>query len=295
MKHENDTLRKQIILFLGLTITLSWIIFLVIPIKGLVYGQGVSVLLLTIAMMVPTISSLLTRFITKEGFKNMYLLPNFRGNIKKYILVYFGPTILLFVSAVIYFLILPANFDPKFLKLKSMMEANGITNVPPKNLLIIQGVQIIIIGPIINLIPTLGEEIGWRGYLLPKLRKIFSDKKALVITGIIWGLWHLPVIVIGHNYGTDYAGYPWTGILAMILFCLVMGIIEGYAMIKFNSVIPAAMIHSTINSGAALPILLSKSSSNPILGPAITGLLGNLPFVILAIILFVKMGKGEAY
>lgn len=61
----------------------------------------------------------------------------------------------------------------------------------------------------------LGEIKCWRAYLLPKLRMSLSDRAALIITGVIWGIWHLPVIVMGHNYGTDYWGYPWLGILTM--------------------------------------------------------------------------------
>ncbi|MDD2511308.1 MAG: hypothetical protein PHG94_09315 [Syntrophomonas sp.] len=51
------------------------------------------------------------------------------------------------------------------------------------------------------------------GKKLPKLRELLSDRTALVVTGIIHALWHTPVILMGHNYGTSYAGYPWLGIL----------------------------------------------------------------------------------
>ena len=98
----------------------------------------------------------------------------------------------------------------------------------------------------------------------------------------------MPVIVMGHNYGTGYWGYPWLGILAMTVFCVVLGTIEGSISIKLQSAIPAAMIHSTINAGAALPIYLLKGSYNAVLGPAITGLIGGLPFIIIAIILLKK-------
>ena len=170
------------------------------------------------------------------------------------------------------------------------VNAKGVSAV---TMLIISILQVVIIGPIINIIPTMGEELGWRGYLLPKLREFFSDRMALVITGVVWGIWHLPAIVMGHNYGTNYIGYPWLGILAMIIFCVVLGIIEGYATIKLKSAVPAAMIHSTVNAGAALPILLAKGGYNTLLGPAITGLVGGIPFIIVAV-LFVKIGhKGS--
>ena len=125
---------------------------------------------------------------------------------------------------------------------------------------------------------------------LPKLRGFLSDRAALVVTGVIWGFWHAPVIAMGHNYGTDYWGFPWLGILAMTVFCVVFGIIEGYVSIKLKSAIPAAMIHSLINAGAALPLYLIKGEYNVMLGPAITGLIGILPFAVLAVILLVKAG-----
>lgn len=220
----------------------------------------------------------------------MYLHPHFKGNLKVYLLIFFGPTILLFLSAAVYFFIFPGNFDPDLTTLKSAAAASG-TGLSAFNLLIITALQVMIIGPIINIIPTLGEELGWRGYLLPKLRKFYSDRASLIIAGVIWGIWHLPVIVMGHNYGTAYIGYPWLGILAMIVFCVVLGIIEGYAAIKLESAIPAAMIHSTVNAGAAFPIIMAKSGYNPLLGPAITGMVGIIPFAVLAVILFIKSDR----
>jgi membrane protease YdiL (CAAX protease family) len=242
-------------------------------------------------MLVPALSSLLTRAVTKEGFKNMYLRPNIKGNIKLYVLIYFGPTVMLLLSAAVYFLIFPSQFDPELTVLSELNALSGTSGITAFELLVIQVVQLVAIGPIINIIPTLGEELGWRGYLLPKLRCFFSDRAAIIITGAIWGIWHLPVIVMGHNYGTGYAGYPWLGILAMVVFCVVLGTIEGYISLKLESAIPAAMIHSTINAGAGLPIYLAKSGYSTLLGPAITGFVGILPFAILAAILFVKAGS----
>ena len=192
------------------------------------------------------------------------------------------------MSGAVYFLLFPGSFDPE---LTVLQEAAGKTGgLSVYNLLLITILEIIIVGPVINIVPTLGEELGWRGYLLPKLRLLLSDRAALVITGIIHGIWHIPVIVMGHNYGTSYMGYPWLGILTMIVFIVWLGVIEGYISIKLDSVIPAAMIHSVINAGAGLSIILAKGGYNPILGPAATGLMGGLPFIALAVILLIKAG-----
>jgi len=294
MDQEKSAEKKRLIIFVALTIVIAWIVFLLIPICGLTYGSGLSVVILAAAMFVPALCNILTRLITKEGFKNMYLRPHFRGHMKHYLLIYFGPTALLFLSGAFYFLIFPGQFDSELTVLKELAASSGKPGLSASALLIVQVLQVAVIGPIINIIPTLGEELGWRGYLLPKLRRFFSDRIALFITGAIWGIWHLPVIVMGHNYGTDYVGYPWLGILSMIVFCVMLGTIEGYISIKLESAIPAAMIHSVINAGAGLPLYLAKVGYNTLLGPAITGFVGGLPFTVLAVILFIKAGNTAA-
>lgn len=291
MEHEKLAAKKRLIIFIALTIILAWIVFLLVPICGLTYGSGAAVVILAVAMFMPALSNLLTRLITKEGFGNMYLRPHFKGHVKEYLLLYFGPIVLLVLSGALYFLIFPGSFDPELTTLKGVVASSGKQGLDVSTLLIVQTLIFVVIGPIVNIIPTMGEELGWRGYLLPKLRVFLSDRTALIITGVIWGIWHLPVIVMGHNYGTGYWGYPWLGILAMIVFCVVLGIIEGYISIKMESVIPAAMIHSTVNAGAALPSIFAKSGYNPLLGPAITGLIGGLPFIVLAVILLIKAGR----
>ena len=290
MKSNTPTDKKRLIIFIVLAVVIAWSVFMLIPLLGLTYGQGSSVIILAAAMFAPALSSILTRLITKEGFKNMYLRPNFKGHIKTYLLVYFGPTLLLFLSMALYFMIFPKNFDSGFTVFQKAVGARGTGGMSAATILALQVLVVVFAGPIINIIPTMGEELGWRGYLLPKLRGFLSDRSALVVTGVIWGLWHAPVIAMGHNYGTDYWGFPWLGILAMTVFCVVLGIIEGYVSIKLKSAIPAAMIHSLVNAGAGLPLYLIKGKYNVMLGPAITGLIGILPFAVLAVILMVKAG-----
>ena len=289
MEEDKTMVIKRLVWFVALTFAITWVIFGQIPWRGLTYGTGVSIYIVMAGMFVPALCNLLTRLITREGFANLLLRPNFKGHTKDYLLVFFGPTALLLLSAALYFLVMPGSFDSQLTFLQEPATRTGVLSA--RTLLLITILQVVIICPIINIIPTLGEELGWRAYLLPKLRLLLPDWAALVVTGIIWGLWHAPVIVMGHNYGTSYTGYPWLGILMMVVFCVWLGIIEGYMTIKLNSVIPAAMIHSTVNAGAGLPILMAQSGSNPLLGPTITGLIGGLPFILTALILLKKTGS----
>ena len=278
--------KKQIIIYIVLSFLIAWILFLIIPLKGMVYGEQRSTLLLTGAMFAPAISSILVRLITKEGFKNMLLKPNFKGNIKTYLLIFFGPSLLIIVSAILYFLLFPTHFDTGLTLLQG-------AEVTPSTILLVSLLQVILVGPVINIVPTMGEELGWRGYLLPKLRTLFSDRLSIIISGIIWGLWHAPVIIMGHNYGTEYPGYPYVGILVMVVFCVALGIIEGYFTIKLNSVIPAAMVHSAMNGGAALPLIVAKVGINQTIGPTVAGLIGGLPLFLVAITLFLKLDSAK--
>lgn len=286
---EKKASNKRILLFILFSFAVAWVLFLIVPLAGLqTSGSFAAVALLTGAMFAPALASILTRIVTKEGFKDMWLLPRFKGNIKTYLLVFFGPTVMILLSGALYFLLFPASFDRNLTTLTSMLQASGAGAMPAQLMLAVSFAQMILIGPVINLLPTMGEELGWRGYLLPKLRGMFSDRMALVITGLIWGVWHAPIIAVGHNYGTDYPGYPWVGILTMIVFCVSLGIIEGYFTLRVGSALPAGIIHSAVNAGAALPMMLIVGDYNPILGPSIAGLIGGLPMLVIAVVLFIK-------
>lgn len=293
VEQAQQATKRRIGLFTLLAIALGWGTFLLIPLKGYTYGTQASVMILMAAMFVPALSSVLTRLITKEGFDRMYLRPNFRGHLKEYLLAFFGPSLLLLVSGAFYFLVFPHHLDGELVGLTALLASNAEAGISARTMLLGVVLQVVTIGPVVNLLPTLGEELGWRGYLLPKLRELYSDRQAYIVSGVIWGIWHLPAIVMGHNYGTDYPGYPVAGVLAMVVVCIILGIIEGHFTIKTGSVIPAAMIHSAVNAGAGLPIMVAKSGYNPLLGPAITGLVGGLPFIIVAAILYFKTGREE--
>ena len=70
----------------------------------------------------------------------------------------------------------------------------------------------------------------------------------LIIGGIIWGLWHAPLTCIGHNFGTDYPGFPFLGILMMCAFCILMGVILTFLTEMSGSVWPAAIMHAVTNA-----------------------------------------------
>lgn len=248
-------------------------------------------LLVGACMFIPAIGVLLTRLITKEGFKNAMLMPHFKGNIKIYLLAYFGPAVLTVLGSALYFLIFPSQFDANCGYLVQIYEASGVDMnafpMPMAVLMMIQFVQAALLGPILNFITCFGEEWGWRGYMVPKMAEKIKPLPMLLFSGVIWGLWHAPLTALGHNYGVGYAGYPFTGILAMCGFCIVIGIFLSFVTLKTGSCIPAVLGHGAINSIAGIGIYFTTNGGNPFMGPAPTGIIGASAFIVVDILILV--------
>ncbi|MER3459512.1 MAG: CPBP family intramembrane metalloprotease domain-containing protein, partial [Chloroflexota bacterium] len=94
--------------------------------------------------------------------------------------------------------------------------------VSPWLAVIAGAVQAILLAPLLNALPVFGEEFGWRAYLQPKLLPL-GGRKAMLLMGLIWGVWHWPVVAMGYNFGLDYVGAPWLGMLLMVWFTLAFG------------------------------------------------------------------------
>ncbi|MDD4775770.1 MAG: hypothetical protein PHG75_04610 [Syntrophomonas sp.] len=109
---------KRLAWFITLAFLIAWLIFAMIPLQGLTYGTGVTIFIVMAGMFAPALANLLTRLITKQGFGDMLLRPNFKGQVGTYLLVFFGPTVLLLVSAAFYFLVFPGSYDPQFTTLQ---------------------------------------------------------------------------------------------------------------------------------------------------------------------------------
>ena len=142
--------------------------------------------------------------------------------------------------------------------------------------------------PFINMVPAFGEELGWRGMLFPLLCKRMSQRAAVLVSGVIWGLWHAPIIAMGHNYGMGYPGFPIAGILMMVLACIAMGSIMGYLRLRTGSVWPCALAHGAVNATASIGVLFCTAGFT-LLGPNMLGLLAGLPMIAVGIVCWLRM------
>ncbi len=159
--------------------------------------------------------------------------------------------------------------------------------MPPVALLaLIQIVAIPFLG-LANLLPALGEELGWRGWLLPALRPL-GVWPSLLLSGAIWGLWHSPVILLGYNFNRTDA---W-GVVLMTVGCAAWGVFFGWLRLRSASVWPAALAHGVFNaSGSVMFVTLLAAEQQP--NMALVNPLGVPGWIVLAIVVAVLALTGQ--
>jgi uncharacterized protein len=148
--------------------------------------------------------------------------------------------------------------------------------------LVTQLVEAFTLGVAINMIFTFGEEFGWRGYLLPRLAPL-GGTWAVVLTGIIWGLWHAPLIVLS---GYNFPGHPWLGIGGMVLFTVALGVVFAWLRFRSGSVWPSTLAHAVLNAQYGIALLVLAPAGDSLLRPAV-GVIGVAPIAVLALVLIV--------
>lgn len=286
---------RRIVIFLAFTFAISyvWTIFLIWP---RVFGQGAATLtvaeatirtVLTAALMFfPAIGVLFTRIVTGEGFKNSMLRMNLRGNGRYYFVAWFGPIVLTLLGTIIYYLVFSKEF--------SLVQFCNLS--AEKASVMVYTVVMMFLSPLLNIVPCFGEEWGWRGYLLPKVSERMKFLPAVLLTGFLWGIWHAPIIVVGHNYGLGYPLYPWSGIFAMCVFCIVVGTLFSYITLRTRSCWPAVLAHGALNGTAGMGLLFCDYScmgiQNSFIGPLPVGVIGGIAYITVALCIVYKMRRG---
>jgi membrane protease YdiL (CAAX protease family) len=273
---------------------IAWVVGGVVALGGGLVNSpmlwpGVSRATLLIAlgyMGAPALAHVLTRLVTAEGWQDMWLRPHLRRAWRIWLLAWITPLLATLVGAAVFFVLFPQYYDPDLLALTTMMAAAGpLASLNPWLLLTFMIVQAMLVATVINSLFTFGEEFGWRAYLLQKLLPL-GARRAAVFSGFIWGVWHAPVIAMGHNYGLSYPGFPWLGILTMTWACILLGIFMAWITLRGGSVWPAVIAHAVINGISALGMLAVRGQPNPILGPLPVALIGSAGWLLVAGLLF---------
>jgi membrane protease YdiL (CAAX protease family) len=222
-----DTPKAKIVLFLALTILFSGLVYWRILTPGSNAGFG-SVIML---MWCPGIAALLTRLITQRNLRGegwglgrlrmlpvAYLLP----------LLYAGPVYLLAWLTGI------GGFDP------AGWSSPGMGADP------LLGIWLLLSwGMVLSLFSATGEELGWRGLLVPELARLTSFRSAALISGAVWAAWHMPLIILAGYHG---AGTPLLfSIVCFAIMAIGLSVFMAWLRLVADSVWPCALLHASHN------------------------------------------------
>lgn len=219
------------------------------------------------------------------------------------------PAALSLLGAALYFLLFPGRLDfsgEYYLEqLRNTVGEEGVAEVLAgleEQGLTLQLVSLISVvsaltyAPLINTFVSLGEEVGWRGAMLPRLKARFGRRGGWLLGGLIWGAWHWPVMILaGYEYGLIYWGAPVLGPLLFCLFTTAVGLLLDLCYEKTGSIWIPSLGHGAVNATVGIPLLYLKQAyaDQLLLGPAMHGLIAGIPLLALAVFVLLK-AKNDA-
>jgi membrane protease YdiL (CAAX protease family) len=231
-----------------------------------------------VLMWIPAFSAIIASSVSLKDDKEKFSLKSFlsglgirKCRIRYILLAVLIPLIYLLIPYMIYWKTHPDNF--------------GYTGVALP-IVLKDCLPMMVVGIFPNIISAMGEEIGWRGYMLPALTKRNNHIKVLVATGLFWACWHLPLLAFG-----DYmAGAPaWYKLPAFVLCILPVGIIIGGLTYMSNSVWPAAFLHAAHNNFDQAVFGVITRGDDMMYYVSETGFLTIICAWVIAIIMIVKI------
>lgn len=278
--------RKPIIWFLVISFAISWTLFLApLAFKSnpAAYRQA-ALLFWALAMWGPGIAAIVaTVWVAKEPFSALRL--NKLGKARYYVIAWLLPPLMCFLAVGLTVLIGTGKLDLSFSTLKAMLEQTPSTRAIPIGLVVaLQLLQGLLLGPIINIFATMGEELGWRGFLLPRLLPL-GQWRAILLSGVIWGIWHAPAILQGYNYPQ----HPAWGVLLMTVSTVMLGTIFSWLYLATRSPWVAALAHGSLNAWAGLPLLFLAAGFDMAYGGTIISMTGWIVMgVVIGILVLTK-------
>jgi uncharacterized protein len=235
MESQNRQSRKAIALYLLLTLSLSCIFYFLIIYTGkfnrlYVYGL----------MWCPAFSALIACKILKREISSLGWL---WGKPRYMLWSYLTP---LFYSLIAYLIIWLTGWGAFYNNdfVISTAKTLGWEHLPKGTIIVVYFIFIGIYGMAQSVSTALGEEIGWRGFLVPELSKVTSYTKTSLISGIIWSVWHYPILIWGgYNSGTPV----WYGLTCFTVMVVSISFVFTWFRLKSGSLWTGALLHASHN------------------------------------------------
>lgn len=268
---------KGILWFLAISFGLAWAAWELaiqsgIPVRSLEFQ-----LYALPGAFAPAVASIIVRrWITREGFGDAGLRPNF-SRWRYYLFAWLLPLVVIAAIVLEAMLLGIGRPDISLGGAADAIPAYGEIGAEGLGLAIVPQ---LLLAAIVATPVLWGEEFGWRGYLQPRL---FNGRpvQAAVATGVIWAVWHYPLTLRGYNY----PDFPILGSMLFMLFTVLMSYILGWVYSRSGSIWTTSLAHSATNSVGSLAYLWLAGSAGPTL-VSYAGLLALPPLILVCGILF---------
>lgn len=231
--------RNASILFTAITFAVSWT-FLWVAIERLHLPELAIILVL---MWIPALVSIFLRVANREGFDDVGLR---LGKPRFWLYAYGVPLAAATVTyslawllgqvSITVYLRQQSMYGPLPFRLAWINANAGVLGFLAQRLVVVMT-----LGALIGFGFALGEEIGWRGYLLPRLVKA-NVRFPILVSGIIWGIWHVPFVLLTFQH------QPYVTAVLYVFLCVVFAVFVGWLRLASGSVFVAAMAHAAYNT-----------------------------------------------
>jgi membrane protease YdiL (CAAX protease family) len=296
---------KRIWIFLAFAIGVPWTaalaLYLTLGATDLIKAAALANL---IFISTPALANVTTRLITREGRGRLWLWPKLRRGWPFYLAAILLPFLAAIAAGTIFYLVFPGSFDPTLSKVREFYTAYSVAaDTHPWTAFVLITLQASINWLLVNGLLSIGEEFGWRAYLLPKLMARFTGaepasgsaenpvpadlyasgaRKASVLIGLIWGVWHWPLFLMSLRLTPDF---PLLYLLVFPVSTCCMSVLLCWVTLRSGSVWPASIGHGLINGTSIIPMMPLKGAASMLLGPGPGGVIGMLGYLMAALVL----------
>ena len=244
MTNKKENLRR---LGLYLLIAFALSLLLIVFRKPMETSARVSFIITQLFSFSPAIACLITRAVTKEGFGDMKLHFNFRGNFRWYLLAFALPLVCFSASQ-----LLPVIISGYGSRLSGFTADNVLSVI-----FILMGQSAVVSAGL------LGEELGWRGYMNRKLEPLVGTLGTCLIGGIIWGLWHFPIDISNYLGGSGSFSFSMKLAFGRLVLLTCFGVFLMWLTKKTDSIFPAVVAHFMFNASQNAIMELFMQSDIP--------------------------------
>src|SRR5690606_27037556 len=224
--------KRQVVAFVVLTALLSSIFYALI-IRDAVLGAGVGLYVMAL-MWRPGVAAFLMRLMSRRDRRGVGWIPEWPAPLG------LGYIIRVLYAAPVYLLVWGLGFGGFQTEHWGMLAADfNLPQTPASGLLVLATV-----GVAFSMITATGEEIGWRGLLVPELAKFTGFGGAALISGVIWTLYHAPLLIFSdYNSGTSV----WYGMACFAVMAIAISVVMAWLTLWSGSLWPAALMHASHN------------------------------------------------